>query len=191
MRDVIRRRLPVACYALLAGCAVGPDYQRPDDVPVPPSYRVAPEAPAEPGTDEGTGAPDAPAELVPDEAEKAPDVSTERVLDSATRVYVAPTVLDPDEAEGISDLAWWTLFGDEVLTALIEEAVRANPDVELAAGRIEEAEALERVATSGFWPRLSADIGAGYRRLPPYGQFVGGWPALAAESTQQDAPADE
>lgn len=173
MRDLNPRVLVVACTALFPGCAVGPDYQRPDDVPVPSSYRVAPDVPAEPDTDEATGAPDAPTELVPDRAEQAPDTSTARDLDEAARVSVAPTVLDPDEAEGVSDLAWWTLFGDEVLTTLIEEAVRANPDVELAAGRIEEAEALERVATSGFWPRFWADIGAGYRRTPLYGEFVG------------------
>jgi multidrug efflux system outer membrane protein len=163
MPDVSRSVALWTCSVLLVGCAVGPDYQRPDDVPVPSSYRVAPDVPGEP---------DLPAEG-PDAPMIEPDALTVLDLDDeAAEVYAAPTVLDPDEAEGVSDLAWWTLFGDEVLSALVEEAVRANPDVELAAARIEEAEALERVATSGFWPRLSADIGAGYNRLPLYGEFV-------------------
>jgi multidrug efflux system outer membrane protein len=169
MRDVSRCVLAVACSALLVGCAVGPDYQRPDDVPVPSSYRVAPDVPTVPEPDEAVEPPAAPTGPVPDEAA---GVSVAPTVLEPDETHEAPTVLEPGEAEGVSDLAWWSLFGDEVLSALVEEAVRANPDVELAAARIEEAEALERVATSGFWPRLSADIGAGYNRLPLYGEFV-------------------
>ena len=42
----------------------------------------------------------------------------------------------------IADLAWWELFKDPVLQGLIQEALKNNYDVRIAAARVEEERAL-------------------------------------------------
>jgi outer membrane protein, multidrug efflux system len=127
MLELPARALAVSAV-LVGACAVGPAYQRPDDVvPVPSTFGAAVDVPA---------------------------------------------VLSPDDAAGVADLAWWRLFGDTTLDTLVGEAVRDSPDIALAAARVEEAEALERVAASSLWPALSMDLSAGYRRFPQTAQFA-------------------
>ena len=48
---------------------------------------------------------------------------------------------NPSQSNSIADLAWWELFKDPVLQNLIQEALKNNYDVQLAAARIEEARA--------------------------------------------------
>lgn len=58
---------------------------------------------------------------------------------------------------------WWTLFGDAVLDALVDEALQHNHDVESAAARVLEAEAALGVTDAARYPEVSAN-GEGYRR---------------------------
>lgn len=58
--------------------------------------------------------------------------------------------------------AWWTLFNDPTLTSLVERAIAANLNVQLAQSRLLEARAARRAAASGFGP--SADLSSSYRR---------------------------
>jgi multidrug efflux system outer membrane protein len=72
-----------------------------------------------------------------------------------------------DEAAGASASStageqWWSLFGDPVLNALVEEAWRHNYDVAAAAARILEAEAALGVTDSDRYPIITAE-GAGSR----------------------------
>ncbi|MCC6609064.1 MAG: efflux transporter outer membrane subunit [Burkholderiales bacterium] len=49
---------------------------------------------------------------------------------------------------------WWTLFGDEQLTALVEEALARNLDLRAAVARIDEARANLRIAQSSLYPSV-------------------------------------
>lgn len=51
---------------------------------------------------------------------------------------------------------WWTLFGDAVLGALVNEAVQHNHDLEAAAARILEAEAALGVTDADRYPIVTA-----------------------------------
>ncbi|EQB02234.1 hypothetical protein L288_16875 [Sphingobium quisquiliarum P25] len=57
---------------------------------------------------------------------------------------------------------WWQGFGDPVLTSLVERALANNPDVAIAAARVQEARANERLARAQLFPSL--DLGAGVTR---------------------------
>ena len=53
--------------------------------------------------------------------------------------------------------AWWKIFKDPVLDDLIDKALRNNADVQLAAARIEEADATMREAGAAYFPEI--DLG--------------------------------
>jgi len=59
---------------------------------------------------------------------------------------------------------WWSVFGDPVLTALVEQAVANNTDVAIAAARIREARSQEQVARSLLYPTVDASLGASRSR---------------------------
>ena len=59
---------------------------------------------------------------------------------------------------------WWTVFGDPVLTTLVEQALVNNNDVAIAAARIREARAQEQVARSQLFPTIDASLGASRSR---------------------------
>ena len=51
---------------------------------------------------------------------------------------------------------WWQQLGDAQLSALIEQALRANPDLLSARAAVQASRALERVATAGRVPSVGA-----------------------------------
>ena len=55
---------------------------------------------------------------------------------------------------------WWQRFGDPVLTALVERALANNVDVAIAAARVREARAQERLARAQLFPSLDLGVGA-------------------------------
>jgi multidrug efflux system outer membrane protein len=84
--------------------------------------------------------------------------------------YTRPSVVEPPtfrgqataEASSLADAPWWDVFQDPMLKYLIEEALRGNYDVKIAAARVQEARALLGVARADFYPSL--DYGAGAAR---------------------------
>lgn len=105
-------RVLCALAGLLAGCTLGPDYQRPEE-PLPDAFRG------------GLAAP---------------------------------------EARSLGDYAWFELFGDPQLQALIQEALDNNRDLRLAAARVEEAEAQLGVVRGGLFPQVQGAASAGRQR---------------------------
>lgn len=101
--------LGICCQVWLAGCALGPFYQRPPVV-APEAYRGQ------------IGAP---------------------------------------EALSFADLPWWEVFGDDALKGLIEEALRNNYDLRVAAARVEQARALVGVVRADLAPQIGYDGGVG------------------------------
>jgi len=62
-----------------------------------------------------------------------------------------------------ADLArWWQQLGDPALTALVEEALKANPSLALAQANLRQARAVRDIAAGGLWP--SATASATYQR---------------------------
>ena len=68
------------------------------------------------------------------------------------------------------EAGWWDSFGDEELSRLVERARLNNPDVRIAAARVEEARATEHGSRGFLLPSLGAGVEAGVRReVSPFG----------------------
>ncbi|MBN8748246.1 Outer membrane protein OprM [Xylophilus ampelinus] len=76
-------------------------------------------------------------------------------------VPVPPRWLGQDGAAALS-ATWWESFGDPVLSALVAEALRSNPDLRQAAARVAEARAMARAQHAAQAPTL--DFGGGATR---------------------------
>jgi multidrug efflux system outer membrane protein len=81
--------------------------------------------------------------------------------------YKRPAIRPPDkyylesapQPNSVADLAWWEVFKDPVLQGLIQEALKNNYDVAIAAARVEEARAQAGVARSAYYPQIGYDVG--------------------------------
>jgi len=62
--------------------------------------------------------------------------------------------------DSIAKGAWWQVFHDPALDAYEQQLLQANQSLLAARERLEQSRSLARVATSGFFPQLSADPGA-------------------------------
>lgn len=69
--------------------------------------------------------------------------------------------VDASEALSFADLPWWEIFQDDALRGLIEEAVKNNYDLRVAAARVEEARAFVGVARSELLPQAEYQGGVG------------------------------
>ena len=107
VRIVKSRLLAMFTVTMLAACAMGPDYQRPES-DVPDGY-------TQPSTD----------------------------------------------GESIGNLAWWALFEDEQLVAIINIALEQNKDLAIAVARVEETRALLGFVRADQFPMLGVSAGAG------------------------------
>lgn len=131
--DPIRasRRLAFALVgpALLAGCAVGPDFRR----PAPPAV----------------------------------EAYTARALPAAT----AETQVAGGEAQRFVqglDLPgqWWELFGSPALNAMVEESLRAHPNVAAAHAALRQAQQLVRAQQGFFFPAVQGSYTGTRQRTP-------------------------
>lgn len=77
--------------------------------------------------------------------------------DQAERFARAPSV-DAVQADDVPP--WWRRFGDEETVRLVEAALEHNTDIEAAAARVLEAEALLRSAGASRWPTVGYGAGA-------------------------------
>ncbi|RPH85888.1 MAG: RND transporter, partial [Desulfobacteraceae bacterium] len=76
--------------------------------------------------------------------------------------YVKPTPdtpsvwrLEYEAAAGLADLAWWEGFGDPVLNTLIQEALKENKDLKIAAARVDQYLGALDTTRSQFFPQIS------------------------------------
>ncbi len=63
---------------------------------------------------------------------------------------------------------WWTLFNDSTLDGLMKEALEHNPDVAIAAARVEEARAILRIANADRLPFLNVEGSATRTKDPAF-----------------------
>lgn len=87
---------------------------------------------------------------------------------------------------------WWTVFHDSTLDGLIKQALAGNQDLRVAAARIAEARAQDRVAASQFYPAITFDPSAMRQRTTNTGpvqkaQLVGPSPFGAASAASAGA----
>ena len=83
--------------------------------------------------------------------------------------WLGPTPSAEPNAAAEQDLVhWWTTFGDETLTSLVERAVQSNLDLKQAEFRIRQGRAARGIVAGGLWP--SADVtGSASRSRPSTG----------------------
>jgi len=104
--------------------------------------------------------------------------------------YKRPVVADPAtfrgqataEAASFADAPWWEAFQDPSLQALIQEALRRNYDVRIAAARVQEARANLRVARSDLYPSLDYGAGVSRSKITPGVAGAPGGPAPTANN---------
>jgi multidrug efflux system outer membrane protein len=89
--------------------------------------------------------------------------------------YKRPVVAEPQtfrgqamaEAASLADAPWWEVFQDPILKTLIQEALRNNYDVRIAAARVQEARANFRVSRSDLYPSLDYTAGVSRSKISP------------------------
>lgn len=108
----------LAAAALVAGCAVGPDYRRPDM--------------------------DLPQQWAPHTGASVASSAGER---------------------------WWSLYGDPVLDALVDEALAHNADAQVATARVLEARALAGIVDADLYPAVGANASVARTRTSAVGTF--------------------
>ncbi|MHB1098745.1 MAG: efflux transporter outer membrane subunit [Burkholderiales bacterium] len=69
------------------------------------------------------------------------------------------------------DTKWWTIFKDDQLDALIEEALANSPDIRIAQARIRLARSEAGVTGADRYPQLNADGSAVRERISATGYF--------------------
>ncbi|RCS56869.1 efflux transporter outer membrane subunit [Parvibium lacunae] len=62
-------------------------------------------------------------------------------------------------------LHWWRTFNDPVLDQLLEEAAYSNQDIQLAAARVEEAQAQSVYTNLSRYPGIDANVGASRAKI--------------------------
>lgn len=82
---------------------------------------------------------------------------------------------------------WWSLFGDPVLDRLVEQALRANTDLRVAAANLRRARAVLRETGSGLFPAVDLSASATYSRQS--GDQLG-FAGVAGEGESYDIGAD-
>jgi NodT family efflux transporter outer membrane factor (OMF) lipoprotein len=63
------------------------------------------------------------------------------------------------------DIAWWTIFEDDNLNQLIEEALQQNFDVQISLEKIRQARAVVGLSTASLFPDISAFTSYTHRHL--------------------------
>ncbi|HTJ99162.1 MAG TPA: efflux transporter outer membrane subunit [Bordetella sp.] len=143
--------------ALLAGCAVGPEYQAPA-TPAPASWQ---------DWRSGSGMTDAEPHVAvakPDTANAKPDMAVAKPNTANAKPDMADAKLDtaPLAAQ------WWTLFGDATLDQLQARAEQASPDLRTAALRYAQSRMRRVVVAAQRGPTLDATGAATRQRQSEY-----------------------
>ena len=76
---------------------------------------------------------------------------------------------EPAEPAAAVRPRWWTLYGDPVLTRLVDDALARNADVRAAAARVDETEAVLAQARAAMFPQIDLQGGASRTRASTVG----------------------
>ncbi len=78
-----------------------------------------------------------------------------------------PDAFSTPEDDAVDPGRWWKSFGDPELEQLVDRALTHNLQLRQAWARIQQAEALERMAGAGMYPRVDANVGVGRSKSAP------------------------
>jgi multidrug efflux system outer membrane protein len=106
-------------------------------------------------------------------------------IPEAARVTPPATWRTPAAQTAKIEPQWWRAFGDPVLTQLVERALANNTEIAIAAARVQEARAQERLARSQLFPSL--DLGGGITRSRSVGPLGTAGESTAAQPLFQTA----
>jgi multidrug efflux system outer membrane protein len=73
--------------------------------------------------------------------------------------WSGPTAAEGNQPTTVTEqdfVHWWTTFGDQALTSLVERAVNSNLDLKQAEARILQERAVRNGVTAGLWPTAAA-----------------------------------
>jgi len=132
----------------LAGCAIGPDYRRPQALksqPMPTGFS---------GETDGVAATET---NTSDDTDRGRERERGRGGENTAWKTARPAA---DRSRG----RWWEEFHDEELNRLEDLAAKDNENLAAAVARFEQARALVKVARSSFYPQLSVNASATRQR---------------------------
>src|SRR4051812_17315481 len=69
----------------------------------------------------------------------------------------------PVQAQALADMAWFQVFEDPALQALVRDAIASNLDLRVAVAHVEEARARAGIARSYLYPQVDATASYGVR----------------------------
>lgn len=102
---------------------------------------------------------------------KRPDVDTPQAFKEAPLpASEAGTWKSAQPSEAMQRGQWWTIFNDETLNKLEDEALSANQDLKAAAARVRESRAGLDAARSAWFPELGVGFGPTRERSSPASQ---------------------
>ncbi len=87
-------------------------------------------------------------------------------LPSAYAPTAAPATTS---AASLGDLAWWNLFHDPDLQTLIRQALADNPDIKIAAARVDFVQAEFLGLRASYEPQINAQLNETQQRISPIG----------------------
>ena len=149
MKRLLRRfAAPIFGALFLVGCSVGPQYVGPPKTPTPEAWVGQVEAVVAPvGAEAAAGRADA-------------------------QAVAGGAEIGIDQLGPAPDSAWWASLEDPLLVELIERAINANYDLQIATARVREARASRSIATGDLYPELNAGVGATRSRASENGLGV-------------------
>ncbi|WP_116138532.1 efflux transporter outer membrane subunit [Trinickia diaoshuihuensis] len=102
---------------------------------------------------------------------KRPDVDTPAAFKEAPLpASEAGTWKSAEPSEVLERGQWWTVFGDETLNKLEDQALAENQNLKAAAARLRESRAALNAARSAWFPELDAGFGPTRERVSPASQ---------------------
>ena len=93
---------------------------------------------------------------------KSPPATSELQKEALPNTAVPPTFKAVGGAAGPVEDRWLATFNDPALSALVDEALNFNADLQVAAARVEQASGYVKVASGALWPSVGvAAMGGG------------------------------
>jgi NodT family efflux transporter outer membrane factor (OMF) lipoprotein len=162
----------LALATLMAGCVIGPKYERPA-VQTPPSYKESAGPAAAPAAAPG--------------ASSAPSNSAQSATATTPSVTQSPTVPFRVAQPGDAVLRgkWWEMFNDPQLNALEDQVDGSNQSIAQASAAFFTARALVREARSQYYPTVTTTPSIERARTASTGTT--GYPTFAEYSLPGDA----
>ena len=137
------KRIAALMVALLAGCAVGPNFKR----PAPPTATGYGTASPQPETDAHAPEPNA----------QGPGSDAQGPGPAAQRLVVGQDI----------PAQWWTVFQSPKLNQLIDQALHSNTDMKAAQAALRQAHELYLAQRTTYWPTVQGSFDATRSKFAP------------------------